>query len=90
VRRTSEQALGEVDRRGLASEAGARLHRATSRGILKLGQKIDEETVARELHLSRSPLREALVELTAQGLLVFKRVLNEHGEAVEGPDTVIY
>ena len=70
MRSSTDQALGGVDRRGLASEARDRLQHAISCGILKPGQKINEEAVARELHISRNPLREALVELTARGLVV--------------------
>ena len=38
-------------------------------GTLKPGELLNEMTLARELGISRTPLREALIELSVQGLI---------------------
>lgn len=45
------------------------LRRAILRGELAPGQKLDQNTIARRLNVSRSPVREALKTLAAEGLV---------------------
>lgn len=56
-------------RGGLADEIVAHLRGQILRGELKPGQKIDQEQIAEDLDVSRSPIREALVVLGQEGLL---------------------
>lgn len=45
------------------------LRKAILRGELSPGQKLDQNTIARHLNVSRSPVREALKTLAAEGLV---------------------
>ncbi|MGL4653842.1 GntR family transcriptional regulator [Cetobacterium sp.] len=42
---------------------------AIATGYLKAGEKIIEQTIANEMNISRAPIREAIRELAAQGIL---------------------
>ncbi len=58
-----------IRRGGLADEIVAHLRGQILRGEMKPGQKIDQEQIAEDLDVSRSPIREALVVLGQEGLL---------------------
>ena len=47
------------------------LRSAIVRGALRPGQRLQEAALARELHVSRGPVREALIALEREGLVVF-------------------
>lgn len=44
---------------------------AIATGYLKAGEKIVEQTIANEMNISRAPIREAIRELAAQGILEY-------------------
>ena len=44
---------------------------AIATGYLKSGEKIVEQTIANEMNISRAPIREAIRELAAQGILEY-------------------
>lgn len=51
--------------------AYAQIKQEILRGILKPGEKLREEEIACRLELSRTPVREALRKLEAEGLLIY-------------------
>lgn len=61
--------MTQIRRGGLAEEIVEHVRGQILRGELKPGQKIDQEQVAVDLDVSRSPIREALVVLGQEGLL---------------------
>src|SRR5262245_45479458 len=70
-------ALSPVPRTSLTREVTERLRHAILAGELAAGQPLAEATMAGRLNVSRVPVREALVALEREGLVVF----NEHGRA---------
>jgi DNA-binding GntR family transcriptional regulator len=56
--------------RGLSGQIAAQLRRAIIEGQLSPGQKINEETMSEAFATSRTPVREALRMLEAEGLVV--------------------
>ncbi len=70
-------ALLPVPRTTLMREVAERLRQAILSGELAGGQPLPETTMAARLNVSRVPVREALVELEREGLVVF----NERGRA---------
>lgn len=44
---------------------------AIATGELKSGEKIIEQTIATEMNISRAPIREAIRELAAQGIVEY-------------------
>jgi DNA-binding GntR family transcriptional regulator len=56
-------------RGGLPDDVAAYIRRLVLTGVLKPGQKIDQEAVCEALDVSRSPIREAIVILGQEGLL---------------------
>lgn len=56
-------------RGGLPDDVAAYIRRLVLTGVLKPGQKIDQEAVSEALDVSRSPIREAIVILGQEGLL---------------------
>lgn len=60
----------DLRRRGtLPDDVAAYIRRLVLTGVLKPGQKIDQEAVSEALDVSRSPIREAIVILGQEGLL---------------------
>lgn len=70
-------ALSPVPRTTLTREVTERLRQAILSGELPAGQPLAEAAMAARLDVSRVPVREALVELEREGLVVF----NERGRA---------
>jgi DNA-binding GntR family transcriptional regulator len=70
-------ALLPVLRTTLTREVAQRLRQAILSGELAAGQPLAEATMAARLNVSRVPVREALVELEREGLVVF----NDRGRA---------
>ncbi len=58
-----------IDNRPLASLAYERLLEEIVRGKRPMGERISEESIAQELGISRTPAREALMQLSADGLV---------------------
>ena len=63
-------ALGPIEQRTLADVVAARLRDAITRGELAPGRRLTEPELAESLNVSRSPIREALVRLKGEGLVV--------------------
>ncbi|MET0653271.1 MAG: GntR family transcriptional regulator [Hyphomicrobiaceae bacterium] len=63
----------------LASNATEQIRRRIVDGDLKLGQALSETTLAAELGISKTPIREALVRLHAEGLV---QILPQRGTFV--------
>lgn len=61
-----------VYRQTLASEITSRLRHAILSGVYQPGDHLTEAQVAREMHVSHGPVREALRELEAEELLVLE------------------
>jgi DNA-binding GntR family transcriptional regulator len=59
--------------RGLASDVAGRLRTAIVHGHFAPGERLREETLARQLSVSRGPIREALSQLEREGLVVIQR-----------------
>ncbi|MDX5360833.1 MAG: GntR family transcriptional regulator [Alphaproteobacteria bacterium] len=68
---TEEPGFQPVQARSLTEEVARQLHEAIVVGRLKLGQRISESVLSREMGISRGPIREAERQLAQQGLLVF-------------------
>ncbi len=73
--------------RGLASQAlvdelAQRIHLQIMSGELALGTRLRQETLAEEFGVSRTPVREALRQLQATGML---EILPRRGATVRGP-----
>jgi DNA-binding GntR family transcriptional regulator len=62
--------LGQIRNVKLRDEVVARIRAAIVAGKLTPGQRLTEEDLARDLGVSRSPVREALVQLEQAGLVV--------------------
>jgi DNA-binding GntR family transcriptional regulator len=62
--------LGQIRNVKLRDEVVARIRAAIVAGKLLPGQRLTEEDLARDLGVSRSPVREALVHLEQAGLVV--------------------
>jgi DNA-binding GntR family transcriptional regulator len=62
-------ALGPARRRGLAGEVAERLQEAIFNGVYAPGERLREVELARELQVSRGPVREALLRLEREGLV---------------------
>ncbi|MGB3733324.1 MAG: GntR family transcriptional regulator [Ilumatobacter sp.] len=57
-------------RRGsMADEVGAHLRDLILTGHVRPGERVDQQALSDELHVSRSPIREALVVLAQEGLV---------------------
>jgi DNA-binding GntR family transcriptional regulator len=59
--------------RGLSAEIAVRLTAAILSGQLGPGERLREELLAETMGVSRGPIREALVQLERQGLIVIRR-----------------
>lgn len=65
----SESRLRPVPQRTLSDEATDRLRTAISNGSLSHGTRLIEEEIARDLEVSRIPVREAIQRLVEEGLV---------------------
>ena len=54
----------------IAQEVAADIKRAITNGIIKPGERINETQIARDMGISRSPVREALQELKKEGVVI--------------------
>lgn len=59
-----------IDNRMLSEQVATHLFRLLVNGTLRGGQRINEAELARELGISRNPIREAIRKLEERGLLV--------------------
>lgn len=79
------QAIASYVGRTRETYVADKLRQAILSGYLRPGQKLDQNEIAELLRVSRSPVREALRTLAAEGLLTDKmadsvlEVLEEHG-----------
>jgi DNA-binding GntR family transcriptional regulator len=64
------ESLTPAARRGLADEVTDRLRTAILDGVLQPGERAGEAELSRMLSVSRGPVREALVRLEQEGLVV--------------------
>jgi DNA-binding GntR family transcriptional regulator len=64
------QSLTPATRRGLTDEVTDRIRAAILDGVLPAGEKVGEVELSRMLVVSRGPVREALVRLEQEGLVV--------------------
>lgn len=62
--------IGPVDRESTPSIIARKLREAIAHGELQPGTQLGEADLARELGVSRGPLREAMQRLTQEGLLI--------------------
>lgn len=65
--------LSMPEKRALSDDVATRLRAAILSGAFAPGERLREERLARALGVSRGPVREALVELERQGLVVINR-----------------
>lgn len=74
---TDDQQLQAVlslpENRALAVDIAARLREAILTGYFGPGERLREEALARSIGVSRGPIREALVRLEREGLVVIRR-----------------
>jgi DNA-binding GntR family transcriptional regulator len=59
-----------MPRRSMSAEVSAHIRSAIFDGSLKPGQRVPQDAIAAELGVSRLPVREALIALEADGLVV--------------------
>src|SRR4051812_25911431 len=57
-------------RASLSTTAYAKIREAIQKGIYSSGNRVLEDELARQMNMSRTPVREALHRLEAEGLLV--------------------
>lgn len=67
---SSELLFAPASPRGLRAEVYDSLRRAIVAGTLRPGQRVVEAEIARQMGISRAPLREAIRQLEQEGLLV--------------------
>jgi DNA-binding GntR family transcriptional regulator len=65
-----EQIFTPPTQRALRNEVYDALRRALVTGVLLSGQRINEAKIARQMQISRAPIREAIRQLEQEGLLV--------------------
>lgn len=59
--------------RGLGADIATRLRAAILNGYFDPGERLPEESLARTMGVSRGPIREALVQLAREGIIVIRR-----------------
>lgn len=64
------EAETSVDGAGLVASVAARLRQAITSGVLKPGERLVEARLARDLQISRAPIREAARLLESEGLII--------------------
>lgn len=65
--------LAPPDARSLGDDIAERLKAAILSGHFEPGERLGEERLAARMQVSRGPIREALVQLERQGIVVIKR-----------------
>lgn len=65
--------LAPPDARSLGDDIAERLKAAILSGYFEPGERLGEERLAARMQVSRGPIREALVQLERQGIVVIKR-----------------
>ena len=70
--------LEPISRQGLAEQVYNRLLESILHGELSSGMELTEVELARRLNVSRTPVREAVRRLAAEGLIVVSRNLRCH------------
>lgn len=65
--------LAPPDARSLGDDIAERLKAAILSGHFEPGERLGEERLASRMQVSRGPIREALVQLERQGIVVIKR-----------------
>lgn len=65
----SSGALGAIQQKSLADEVTGKVREAIIRGDLQPGEQLSEPALAAQMGVSRSPVREALHRLQAEGLV---------------------
>src|SRR5579883_2348192 len=68
-RMKTESIAGENNSRSARERAYLHLHQRITSGQIAAGTAISELTLAKELGISRTPIREALTQLAAEGLV---------------------
>ena len=66
-------ALALPESRGLGVDIAERLRNAILTGLFGPGERLPEEQLAKTMGVSRGPVREALVKLEREGLIVIRR-----------------
>jgi DNA-binding GntR family transcriptional regulator len=64
--------MGKMKLAPLKSKVAAEIRDRIVVGALNLGQRVSDKTLASELQISRTPVREALLQLQAEGLIVMR------------------
>lgn len=65
-----EQIFSPPTQRALRNEVYDALRKALVTGVLQSGQRVNEAKIARQMQISRAPIREAIRQLEQEGLLV--------------------
>ena len=71
--RDLDEVLALPANRGLGADIATRLRAAILNGYFDPGERLPEESLARTVGVSRGPIREALVQLEREGLIVIRR-----------------
>ncbi len=66
----AQQVFAPPIQRALRSEVYDAIRRAVVTNVLKPGERVNEAEIARQMQISRAPIREALRQLEQEGLLV--------------------
>lgn len=61
--------MTRINKTSLSEEVAHRIRRMIRKGVLKKGDRIIEKDLSEDLGVSRTPLREAMRSLTAEGLI---------------------
>src|SRR5438093_1254358 len=78
---TDVQPLTPIPRQSLTSAVVNVLREKILRGQIKAGEQLRQHAIAAELHVSRIPVREALRQLEAEGLVT---IIDHRGAVVSG------
>ena len=78
---TDVQPLTPIPRQSLTSAVVNVLREKILRGQIKAGEQLRQHAIAAELHVSRIPVREALRQLEAEGLVT---IIDHRGAMVSG------
>ncbi len=62
--------LSETDRLPLHKLVYSKLRESILTGVLRPGEKLIENEISKQLHISKTPIREAIRELSQEGLIV--------------------
>jgi DNA-binding GntR family transcriptional regulator len=65
----SDQTLSSIDRKGLSAMVTDSLRSMIVEGVLGPGTRLNERILCEQLHVSRTPLREAFKTLAVEGLI---------------------